>query len=80
MVGDPNPPKRLLLFFDGTANSAAQGRWSDATNIFRVNLALHYAGNQISFYMPGVGTYSRGGAAAICSDRDNLQSRPPMGR
>jgi hypothetical protein len=51
-----NPPKRLQLFFDGTANSAAYGRWSDVTNIFRMILALHYDGNQIVFYMPGVGT------------------------
>jgi hypothetical protein len=51
-----NPPKRIQLFFDGTANSAAYGRWSDATNIFRMILALQYAGNQIVFYMPGVGT------------------------
>ena len=51
-----NPPKRIQLFFDGTANSAAYGRWSDVTNIFRMIRALHYAGNQIVFYMPGVGT------------------------
>jgi uncharacterized protein (DUF2235 family) len=56
MVERPNPPKRLLLFFDGTASSAAQGRWADATNVFRVCLALHYEGNQIVSYMPGVGT------------------------
>ncbi|MEH2488886.1 DUF2235 domain-containing protein [Bradyrhizobium sp. AZCC 2230] len=51
-----SPQKRILFFFDGTTNSAANGRWSDATNIFRTNLALHYAGNQIVFYIPGVGT------------------------
>jgi uncharacterized protein (DUF2235 family) len=51
-----SPPKLLQLFFDGTANSAAEGRWADATNVFRMVLALHYEGNQIVFYMPGVGT------------------------
>jgi uncharacterized protein (DUF2235 family) len=51
-----SPKKQIQLFFDGTANSAAYGRWSDATNVFRMILALHYEGNQIVFYMPGVGT------------------------
>jgi hypothetical protein len=41
MPAQPNPQKRLQLFFDGTANSAAEGRWADATNVFRVVLALH---------------------------------------
>jgi Uncharacterized alpha/beta hydrolase domain (DUF2235) len=48
--------KKLIFLFDGTANSAANGRWADATNIFRLNLAIEYKGNQIVFYMPGVGT------------------------
>jgi uncharacterized protein (DUF2235 family) len=50
------PTRQILLFFDGTANSAAYGRWSDITNIFRMNLALYSADNHIVFYMPGVGT------------------------
>jgi uncharacterized protein (DUF2235 family) len=50
------PKKRIQLFFDGTSNSAARGRWADATNIFRLVLATHYEGNQIVHYMPGVGT------------------------
>ncbi|MCF6117117.1 DUF2235 domain-containing protein [Mesorhizobium muleiense] len=51
-----SPKKRIQLFFDGTSNSAARGRWADATNIFRLVLATHYEGNQIVHYMPGVGT------------------------
>jgi hypothetical protein len=46
----------LQLFLDGTAVSAAQGKWADRSNVFRLMLALHYEGNQIVFYMPGVGT------------------------
>jgi len=67
-----SPLKRIQLFFDGTANSAAYGRWSDATNIFRLNLALHFAGNQIVFYIPGVGTRSDWMSAVTARGMDEI--------
>jgi uncharacterized protein (DUF2235 family) len=62
-----NPRKKLFFLFDGTANSAAAGHWTDATNVFRMNLALHYDDNQIVFYIPGVGT--RGDTLAQATGR-----------
>lgn len=52
--------KRLVLLFDGTWNSAANGSSEDITNVFRLNLAFKRADNseipQVTFYIPGPGS------------------------
>jgi Uncharacterized alpha/beta hydrolase domain (DUF2235) len=64
--------KRLQLFLDGTAVSAAQGRWMDRSNIFRTILALHYEGDQVVFYMPGVGTRGDGLSTVTAKGLDEI--------
>jgi uncharacterized protein (DUF2235 family) len=63
--------RRLLFFLDGSGASAAGGRYRDATNVFRLNVSLHYEGidgvPQIVFYSPGVGT--RGDPSATATAR-----------
>jgi hypothetical protein len=48
--------RRLLFFLDGSGASAAGGRYRDATNVFRLNVSVHYEGidgvPQIVFYSP----------------------------
>jgi uncharacterized protein (DUF2235 family) len=69
-------PKRLLFFLDGTAASAAGGRFRDATNVFRLNLARHYEGSdgipQIAFYSAGVGTRGDWTANATAQGIDQI--------
>jgi uncharacterized protein (DUF2235 family) len=52
--------KHIIILIDGTWNSAAQGKFRDSTNIFRLNHAFDTEddnGNpQITYYMPGPGT------------------------
>jgi uncharacterized protein (DUF2235 family) len=56
----PKKFKHLVILIDGTWNSAAEGRFRDSTNIFRLTQAINtedrYGNPQITFYMPGPGT------------------------
>jgi uncharacterized protein (DUF2235 family) len=68
--------KRLLFFLDGTAASAAGGRFRDATNVLRLSVARHYEGAdripQIAFYFAGVGTRGDWIANATAQGTDQL--------
>ncbi|KAG8926342.1 hypothetical protein FRC00_003010, partial [Tulasnella sp. 408] len=49
------PPKMLVLCFDGTSNSFGE----ENTNVVRLFNALekHKTGRQMCYYQPGIGTY-----------------------
>jgi len=68
--------KRLVFFLDGTAASAAGGRFRDATNVFRLSVAKHYEGTdgipQIAFYFAGVGTRGDWTANATAQGIDQI--------
>ena len=74
--------RRLLFFLDGSGASAAGGRYRDATNVFRLNVSLHYEGidgvPQIVFYSPGVGT--RGDLSATATARGIDQTTRPSSK
>lgn len=67
--------KRICIFLDGSAASAALGRKQDFSNVFRMNLALNYEGEdgtaQQALYFTGVGT--RGDRFSAASGKGLVQ-------
>lgn len=67
--------KKICVFLDGSAASAAMGRAQDFSNVFRLNLAIHYendkAVSQQTLYFTGVGT--RGDRVSAASGKGLAQ-------